>query len=67
MNNNIILITIIGVLVGGSAIYVGYKTMRPGINSGRISSSDLLNDLDMSRHSRRSSFSVGGKRKSRRK
>ena len=53
-----ILITIIGVLVGGSAIYVGYTYKRPRINSGifentstaPMSSRELLDDIGVSRH-----------------
>ena len=61
MSNNLVLISVIGVLVGSSALYVAYKSMRPGRNSGRnsvrIDSNDLLNDLDLSSHNRRSSSS----------
>ena len=58
MNNNI-LIAVIGVLVGGSALYVGYTYKRPITNSrifdgslsNKLSSRELLDDIGVSRHS----------------
>ena len=53
-----ILITVIGVLVGGSALYVGYTYKRPDVNSGifegsrtsAMSVQELIDDIGVSRH-----------------